>query len=171
MFAFTMSAADMQLRFALSSSYMVSDPKTMSTTEGWIWIDEYSKTRTVCEGATSNSLPTETLERLQNYGYGNYQYHNDLPAESAGALPNFLHYCQSYKGVHTFAKRKVRHDFFRCDGPPLEFDADALVNELDLAANLTMNEQKKLTRTAFMLCHLIPLMNMALNDYKQDVCL
>ena len=143
----------------------------MSTTEGWIWIDEYSKTRTVCEGATSNSLPTETLERLQNYGYGNYQYNNDLPAESDGALPNFLHYCQSYKGVHTFAKRKVRHDFFRCDGPPLEFDADALVNELDLAANLTMNEQKKLTRTAFMLCHLIPLMNMALNDYKQDVCL
>jgi hypothetical protein len=40
-----MAAADRQMKFALSSSYMVSDAKTMSPTESWLWIDEYGEHR------------------------------------------------------------------------------------------------------------------------------
>ncbi|KAL9181798.1 hypothetical protein ACHAXT_012141 [Thalassiosira profunda] len=175
MFGFTMSAADMQLPFALSSSYMVSDPKTFSSTESWMWADEYARDgeehsgRSVCKGATHNSLPTETLRRLRAYGYGSYARDDDnTPAKEAvgsGGLPTFLHYCQNYQlSGHKFAKRKVPHDFFRCDGEPLKFDVDALAKELESSAD------RKLLRTGFMLCHLIPLMNMALEDYKSDVC-
>mmetsp|Transcript_18288 Transcript_18288/g.39529 ORF Transcript_18288/g.39529 Transcript_18288/m.39529 type:complete len:546 (+) Transcript_18288:265-1902(+) len=194
MYAFTMAAADMQLKFALSSSYMVSDPKTMSTTEAWLWVDEYAKKehsstthgnkerpvgnalRSVCEGATPYSLPKKTMRRLENYGYGNYHYSGGAPVldEGAGALPTFLHYCQTYKlANHTFAKRKMPHDFFRCDGLPLKLDAEAMMNELDSVENdisLPEVHKKKQMRTGFMLCHLIPLMNMALDDYKSDVC-
>ena len=181
MYAFTMAAADAQLEFALSSSYMVSDPKTMSTTEGWLWIDEYQTNldkggggmRSVCEGAAFNSLPTETLRRLGNYGYGHYQA-STLTDDSAGPLPTTLHYCQAYKFAnHTFAKRKMPHDFFRCNGIPLELDVDAIMHELDLMEvkeGVSENQKKVQMRTAFMLCHLIPLMNMALEEYKLDVC-
>ena len=196
MFAFTMSAADMQLKFALSSSYMVSDPGTMSTTEGWLWVDGYANTElpsvggahgdnpqsrvsamsSVCEGATSNSLPTETLRRLENYGYGNYHssHASSSSDNSLGPLPTFLHFCQNYKlANHAFAKRKMAHDFFRCDGSPLELDVEALTKELESAESdrgLAANQKKKQMRTGFMLCHLIPLMNMALDEYKVDVC-
>ena len=182
MYAFTMSAADMQLKFALSSSYMVSDPGTMSTTEGWLWIDEYAKhdqssMSAVCDGATSNSLPTETLRRLNNYGYGNYHashIDSSINSNGGGALPTVLHYCQNYKlANHTFAKRKLPPDFFRCNGSPLNLDVKALVQELDSIQNdasLSEKSKKKEMRTAFMLCHLIPLMNMALEDYKSVVC-
>jgi len=188
MYAFTMAAADMQLKFALSSSYMVSDPNTMSTTEGWLWVDEYATRdessiahgtkqhpvgralRSVCEGATPNSLPTETLRRLKNYGYGNH--HDDDILDSGGALPTFLHYCQNYKfASHTFAKRKMPHDFFRCNGEPLNFDVEVLLRELDSIENngrLSETEKKKQVRAGFMVCHLVPLMNMALADYKVD---
>ncbi|KAL7539165.1 hypothetical protein ACHAXR_011838 [Thalassiosira sp. AJA248-18] len=197
MYAFTMSAADMQLKFALSSSYMVSDPNTMSTTEGWLWIDDYARRtgpsvskkdfrqhpssetlRSVCEGATSNSLPTETLHRLENYGYGNYHHSSDTDEskyyEGSGALPTLLHYCQNYKFAnHTWAKRKMPHDFFSCDGSPLKLDVEAILKELDSIENdssLSVTQKKKQMRNGFMLCHLTPLMNMALDEYKLDVC-
>lgn len=193
MFAFTMSAADIQLRFALSSSYMVSDPSTMSTTESWMWVDEYEKIeqsssengkkegpvgnmRGVCEGATPHSLPTETMKRLVSYGYGNYRRGDIFPSTNnrAGGLPTLLHYCQNYKFAnHTFAKRKMPHDFFRCDGLPLKLDVEAMLNELDSVENdtrLSRVQKKKQMRTGFMLCHLIPLMNMALEDYIREVC-
>ena len=184
----------------------------MSTTESWLWIDEYHSAtvarqptvddtegggddlrpnprrdggrslRRVCDGATPNTLPTETARRLEKYGYGNYRRRDRRRRSRDGrrddgvkaALPTFLHHCQSYKFAnHTFAKRKVPHDFFRCDGPPLPFDAPALVLELDAIeddAALSPNDRITRTRTGFMLCHLIPLMNMALIDYKQDLC-
>lgn len=166
MYAFTMAAADRQLKFAQSSSFMVSDAKTMSPTESWLWIDEYGKSGTnhlqgVCGGAYFNSLPTETLGRIRNYGYGKY---DESIAAIQGPLPVTLHYCQRYLFAnHTFAKRKIDHDFFRCDGEPLEFNIeDILKNQLSIT--------KVQKRTAFMICHLIPLMNMALDDYKSDVC-
>ena len=166
MYAFTMAAADRQLKFAQSSSFMVSDAKTMSPTESWLWIDEYGKSGTnhlqgVCGGALFNSLPTETLGRIRNYGYGKY---DESIAAIQGPLPVTLHYCQRYLFAnHTFAKRKIDHDFFRCDGEPLEFNIeDILKNRLSIS--------KVQKRTAFMICHLIPLMNMALDDYKSDVC-
>ncbi|KAL3796724.1 hypothetical protein ACHAW5_010382 [Stephanodiscus triporus] len=194
MFAFAMAAADMRLKFALSSSYMVSDPHTMSMTESWMWIDEYGEAvqptnaegnkedrrgkslRRVCEGSTPDSLPIVTTRRMENYGYGNYRNrrrrnrHDGVKA----ALPTFLHYCQNYKlANHTFAKRKVPHDFFRCDGSLLAFDVSAMVKELDSIEDdvaLSSIDRKRRTRTGFMLCHIIPLMNMALIDYKRDVC-
>ena len=188
MYAFTMAAADMQLKFALSSSYMVSDPGTMSSTESWVWIDEYftgvgshdshEMMRSVCKGATSNTLPTETMIRLESYGYGNYHNSNTgismKEGLSSGGLPSFLHHCQNYKlANHVFAKRKMSHDFFKCDGLPLKLDVDAIVNELDSIENdssLSLLQKKKQARTGYMLCHLIPMMNLALDDYKSDVC-
>lgn len=169
MYAFTMAAADRQMKFALSSSYMVSDAKTMSPTESWLWIDEYGEdksienhARSVCAGATPNKLPLETLRRLQNYGYGRYRA--DV-APINGPLPVTLHYCQRYLFAdHTFAKRQMTHNFFTCDGEPLSFDAGAILQALDSSVD------KVQKRMAFMVCHLIPLMNMALNDYKSDVC-
>jgi hypothetical protein len=172
----------------------------MSSTESWMWIDEYASTvrqpdggagedgatslRRVCEGATPVSLPIETARRLEDYGYG---YRNDSHRGDhrrrrrnrnrvgvRAALPTFLHYCQNYKlSNHSFGKRRIAHDFFRCDGSPLYFDASALVRELDIIEDnpaLSLIEKKIQTRTGFMLCHIIPLMNMALIEYKLDVC-
>ena len=176
----------------------------MSSTESWMWIDEYASTvrppdggaaredgavappslRRVCEGATPVFLPIETARRLEDYGYG---YRNDSRRGDhhrrrqkrnrvgvRAALPTFLHYCQNYKlANHTFGKRRIAHDFFRCDGSPLNFDASALVRELDIIEDnpaLSLIEKKIRTRTGFMLCHIIPLMNMALIEYKRDVC-
>lgn len=174
MYGFTMAAADRQLKFALSSSYMVSDARTMSPTESWLWIDDYGENaRSVCEGERINKLPDETLRRLKNYGYG---YQDDSVDSSAvgaaGPLPTTLHYCQRYEFAnHTFAKRKIRHDFFRCDGTSMEFSADVIMRELDLldASGLSESQKKVQKRMAFMICHLIPLMNIALEEYKVDM--
>ncbi|KAL7525571.1 hypothetical protein ACHAWF_001421, partial [Thalassiosira exigua] len=180
MYAFTMAAADMRLKFALSSSYMVSDPGTMSTTEAWLWIDDYARGgedsdsgERVCDGAAPDLLPTETLRRLKRYGYGHYGTDPSIDIGD-GALPTFLHHCQNYKlANHTFAKRRIPHDFFRCDGTALKLDVGALLEELASTrrdSSLSDAQRKRRTRTGFMLCHLIPLMNMALSDYKRDVC-
>jgi hypothetical protein len=170
----------------------------MSSTESWAWIDEYSSMvrptgageddvvrsnddhhsmRRVCEGATPDSLPIETARRLEDYGYGFHRNDNRRGRRPVGvraALPTFLHYCQRYQlANHTFAKRRVPHDFFRCDGSPLVFDVAALVRELDMIEDdpaLSSIEKKIRSRTVFMLCHIIPLMNMALSEYKRDVC-
>jgi len=173
MYGFTMAAADRQLKFALSSSYMVSDARTMSPTESWMWIDEYGENaQSVCEGAGMNRLPDETLRRLKNYGYG---YQDDaITTDTAGAgpLPTTLHYCQRYDFAnHTFAKRKIRHDFFRCDGTPMDFDADAIMRELDFldVSGLSGSQKKVQRRMAYMICHLIPLINLALEEYKVDM--
>ncbi|EJK75271.1 hypothetical protein THAOC_03008, partial [Thalassiosira oceanica] len=77
MTAFVMAAADVELDFSLSSSYMVSDARTSSPTEAWYWIDKDAGAggttlASVCDGATYNSLPHETLRRLSVYGGGRY---------------------------------------------------------------------------------------------------
>ena len=177
MYGFTMAAADRQLKFALSSSYMVSDARTMSPTESWLWIDEYGagSARAVCDGAGIDRLPTETLRRLKHYGYG-YQDNlftdnNDLLL-GAGPLPTTLHYCQRYEFAnHVFAKRKIPHDFFRCDGTPMKFDIYAIMRELDSIeeSGLSGNQRKVKLRMAYMICHLTPLMNLALAEYKVDM--
>ena len=186
MYGFTMAAADRQIKFALSSSYMISDPHTMSSTESWKWIDEYGMQhddgievevsssagwRSVCEGASTYALPTETLKRLYNYGYG---YKNQDLRLVAGPLPTTLHYCQRYQFAnHTFAKRKIPHDFFNCDGEPLKFDIDIILHELDMlldhSSKLSEIQKKIQRRTAYMICHLIPLMNLALREYKRGM--
>ena len=166
----------------------------MSTTESWFWVDEYVKQqsysengknsiRRVCEGATLHSLPTETMRRLKKYGYGRYKLgdagdnlamRGGEDSASSGGLPTFLHYCQNYKFAnHTYAKRKMAHDFFRCDGVPLKLDLEVILNQLDSVENdarLPAAQKKKQMRTAFMICHMIPLMNMALKDYQEDTC-
>jgi len=197
MYGFTMAAADRQIKFALSSSYMISDPHTMSSTESWKWIDEYGmqhdgddsletsgKTsssagwRSVCEGASTYAMPTETLKRLQNYGYGYKNqmlgFSTNVNETAAGPLPTTLHYCQRYQFAnHTFAKRKIPHDFFNCDREPLQFDIDIILHELDMLLNdhseLSENQKKIQRRTAYMICHLIPLTNLALREYKRGM--
>ena len=162
---------------------VVSDVHTSSPTEAWYWIDRYADMRgktltSVCDGATSNSLPHETLRRLAVYGKGRYPPPDDGTAaegDEASGLPNFLHYCQKYSFAdHAFAKRKFDADFFDCEGGrPLEFDAGAIVAELRTVGEdraMSKSERRARVREAFMICHTIPLLNMALEDYKADVC-
>ena len=151
MFALTMGVSDLRLPFALASSYMVSDPGTMSPTEAWLWIDGIIASRgnaAVCEGANEVTLPLLT----QNLGV-------DVP------LPTTLHFCQRYSlADQLFAKRKVPHDFFRCDGEPLPLDVGALLDMLRKNPSLVE------VRTAFMICNIIPMVNSALEGYKRKVC-
>ena len=77
---------------------------------------------------------------------------------------------QRYEAVgHAFAKRKMRHDFFSCGGDPLELDADAIARALAPNADGEPPD-RVLVRSAFMLCHIIPMVNAALESYKRDVC-
>lgn len=150
MMAYTMSAADLELRFNLLSSYMVSDPGTQSPTEAWSWIDDIAVSggvSAVCEGANSTTLPAATRSL------------GDVP------LPTTLHFCQRYKFAgHLFAKHKVAHDFFKCDGKPMHFDVNAILAALENEPTPTN------VRTAFMICHLIPLINSGLAEYQQTSC-
>jgi len=92
---------------------------------------------------------------------------------AAGLLPTTLHYCQRYEFAnHTFTKRKIQHDFFNCDGEPLKFDIHIILHELDVLLNdssseLSENQKKIQRRTAYMICHLIPLTNLALREYNE----
>ena len=91
-------------------------------------------------------------------------------ASARVALPTTLHYCQRYEAAgHAFAKRKMRHDFFSCGGDPLELDADAIARALAPNADGEPPD-RVLVRSAFMLCHIIPMVNAALESYKRDVC-
>ena len=54
MYALTMSAANLTTPWSQLSSYMVSDPRTMSPTEAWAWIDDLATREgpgAVCAGA------------------------------------------------------------------------------------------------------------------------
>ena len=133
---------------------MVSDPKTPSPTEAWAWIEDLAAgdPAAVCAGATSTELPLATRDR------------------SAVALPVVLHCCQKYTAAeHVFAKHRVPGDFFKCDGAPMPFDAAALVADLAVHEKGSKLQSTPL-RTAFLLCHLIPLVNRALAAYQRDVC-
>ena len=150
MYALTMSAANMTTPWSQLSSYMVSDPRTMSPTEAWAWIDDLATHEgpgAVCAGATATTLPAATRDR------------------SRVALPVFLHFCQRYElAGYFFAKRRLDHGFFGCQTEPLRFDADAIIGGLGGSPSTTA------VRTAFMLCHIIPMMNSFLASYKRDAC-
>ena len=153
MFAMCMGTANLTLPWTLLSNYMVSDPGTNSPTEAWSWIDDIAKDNStaVCTGASSAALPYATR--------GN---------KNSISLPTTLHYCERYKFAgHLFAKRKVPHDFFRCDGQYLAFDVHPILQEL---SSIDPPPSKVQIRSAFMICHLIPMMNQALDSYKRDVC-
>jgi len=120
----------------------------------------------------------------------------EAPGASASlALPTVLHHCQKYKlAGQIFAKRKIPHDFFSCTGKPLPLDTGALLGALREAFQVTANSsstaavsappsalsgpsstswsptQRSSYRSAFMLCHLVPLLNSALRAYQRDVC-
>lgn len=153
MFALTMAVANLTLPWTLVSNYMVTGAGVSSPTESWSWIDDIflaTNASAVCAGASTTSLPFATRNR------------------TAIALPATLHYCQRYMFAgHLFAKRKVPHDFFRCDGEYLPFDIDSIMRELSSGIGTL---QKTDIRNAFMICHLIPMMNSALDSYKRDVC-
>ena len=149
MYALTMSAANLTTPWSQLSSYMVSDPRTTSPTEAWAWIDDLAAREgptSVCAGATATMLPAATRSREV-------------------ALPVFLHFCQRYDlAGYFFAKRRLAHDFFGCQSEPLAFDADAIIGGLGGTPSTVA------TRTAFMLCHIVPLMNSFLASYKRDAC-
>lgn len=155
MYAFTMAVANLTLPWALVSHFMVSDPGTMSPTESWPWIEDLTDSpdgpSAVCNGATATTLPTATRDRI-----------------NGPSLPTVLHYCQRYLAAdHIFAKRKVPHDLFSCEGqvPTLmPFNATTILRELGPKPSV------KAIRTSFMLCHLIPMVNSALVSYRRDVC-
>jgi len=159
MYAFTMAVANSSLPFSLVSSFMVSDPKTMSPTEAWAWVDDIAAAHgpaAVCAGADPVTLPAATRAR-------------PLPA-----LPTTLHYCQKYEAAgHLFAKRKVPHDFFKCGGGPMPFNPKQLTGNLTAAlaaAGKNKLRAKVVLRTAFMICHLVPIANAALASYQLSVC-
>ena len=152
MFAMTMATANLTLGWSLVSHYMVSAPGTASPTEAWAWVQDIavgpSGASAVCAGADATTLPFATRGR------------------SRVALPTVLHYCQRYKlAEHAFLKRKIEHDFFKCGGSPMPFDIKKILARL---------KQPPVTsetlRTAFMLCHLVPMVNAALAIYQQEVC-
>lgn len=151
MYGYTMAVADLKLRFHLLSSYMVSDPGTQSPTEAWSWIDDIAVSggaSTVCEGADTTTLPLATRSELVGV-----------------SLPTTLHFCQRYKFAgHLFAKHKVAHDFFRCNGELMPLNVSAILAALKDEPT-TVN-----TRTAFMLCHLIPMVNAGLREYQRSAC-
>lgn len=152
MMALTMAVANLTLPWTLVSNYMVTGVDVDSATEGWSWIDAIidRNASVACAGASSTTLPFITRDR------------------TAVALPTTLHYCQRYQfSNHLFAKRKVPHDFFRCDGEYLEFDSTSIMRELSAPGKELKRSER---RSAFMICHLIPIMNAALDSYKQDVC-
>jgi hypothetical protein len=152
MMALTMAVANLTLPWTLVSNYMVTGVDVDSATEGWSWIDAIidRNASVACAGASSTTLPFITRDR------------------TAVALPTTLHYCQRYQFAnHLFAKRKVPHDFFRCDGEYLEFDSTSIMRELSAPGKELKRSER---RSAFMICHLIPIMNAALDSYKQDVC-
>eukprot|EP00550_Attheya_septentrionalis_P012611 CAMPEP_0198305828 /NCGR_PEP_ID=MMETSP1449-20131203/58107_1 /TAXON_ID=420275 /ORGANISM="Attheya septentrionalis, Strain CCMP2084" /LENGTH=491 /DNA_ID=CAMNT_0044008369 /DNA_START=144 /DNA_END=1619 /DNA_ORIENTATION=+ len=153
MYALTMATSNLTLPWTLISNYMVSGPGVTSPTEAWSWIDDLTKNSrgnnatVVCDGASLYTLPFVTRNR------------------TAVALPTTLHFCQRYEVAgHLFAKHKIPHDFFRCDGDPMPLNVDALMD------GLVGNPSKIVTRKSFMMCHLIPILNLALKSYKRDVC-
>ena len=151
MMALTMAVANLTLPWTLVSNYMVTGVDVGSATEGWSWIDDLidRNASVACDGASSTTLPFITRDR------------------TSLALPTTLHYCQRYKFAnHLFAKRKIPHDFFRCDGEYLPFHAKRIMSQLSSGDKLKRSER----RSAFMICHLIPTMNAALDVYKKDVC-
>lgn len=153
MYALTMAAANATTPWSLVSSFMVSDPKTMSPTEAWTWVDRLATEGgpgAVCRGADATTWPLATRDRAKV------------------ALPRTLHYCQKYElAGHFFGKRKVPHDLFRCDRAHLDLDVAALLAVLDHPTKLPTTAD---TRAAFMLCHIIPMMNSFIDAYKRDAC-
>jgi hypothetical protein len=53
----------------------------------------------------------------------------------------------------------------------MDFDADAIMRELDFldVSGLSGSQKKVQRRMAYMICHLIPLINLALEEYKVDM--
>ena len=134
------AVADYGIRPVMIDNLMVSNVGAGG--EGWPWVDKLPMDR----GCDPSILTDPDFE-----------------------LPSFLHYCQRYEAVgHAFAKRKMRHDFFSCGGDPLELDADAIARAL--APTADGEPDRVLVRSAFMLCHIIPMVNAALESYKRDVC-
>ena len=115
--------------------------------------------------------PWSSLRLAKKYPASSYRWQkcrkigNATRDRSRVALPVFLHFCQRYElAGYFFAKRRLDHGFFGCQTEPLRFDADAIIGGLGGSPSTTA------VRTAFMLCHIIPMMNSFLASYKRDAC-
>jgi hypothetical protein len=159
MYALTMSVASLTLPWKLVSNFMLSNPSTTSSTEAWIRIDNFVDDDT--KNATTATNPTVLCDCATTTELPHITRTNDPTV----VLPNVLHYCQQYvigaEGIQQIMF--LKHDFFRCIGTDDGVDDRGVRYTRFKIRELQNEPTRKDIRTAFMLCHLIPLLNRALN--------
>lgn len=150
MFAFSLAAAHLDLKFQLIQSLMISDTHTGGG-EGWPLIDVMSAEE-VCK------IGREV----------DYRKHS---------LPHVVHLCQRYSLGKDwfFGKRKIPHDVFDCENPLFEEPPDNIATTHDFKWPPGAKEKTPLTpemvqREAFMICHLTAAMNDAAEYFKRSAC-
>lgn len=150
MFAFSLAAAHLDLKFQLIQSLMISDTHT-GAGEGWPLIDSVSASD-VCK------IGKEV----------DFKKH---------PLPHVVHLCQRYSLGKDwfFGKRKIPHDVFDCQNPLFEEPPDDIATIFDYKWPPGAKDQTPLTpemaqREAFMICHLTRAMNEAADYFKRSAC-
>jgi len=149
MFAYSLAAAHLDLKFQLIQSLMISDTNT-GDGEGWALIDKMPADE-VC------SIAREV----------DYTKHS---------LPHVVHLCQRYSVGKEwfFGKRKIPHDVFECENPLFEDPPDNIATAFDYKwppkGKKTELKPVMVQREAFMICHLTTAMNEAAEYYKRSAC-
>ena len=152
MYAYCIAAAHLGLRHAIVDSMMVSAVGNGGGAggEGWQFVRDVP--------------PGEVC----GYGRGG-------PYRSSRPVPSAVHYCQHY-GVanYTFAKRRVPHEIFTCDHPPLVEPPDDLGSGgYPWVAPRKGSEKKEIgaekeKMEAFMVCALTRAINDAMAFFKSN---
>lgn len=149
MFAYSLAAAHLDLKFQIIQSLMISDTHT-GAGEGWELIDQ---------------LPAnEVCQIARDADYSKYHF------------PHVVHMCQRYSVGKEwfFGKRKIPHDVFECPNPLFEEPPDDIALKYDFKwppnGQKTELKPDMVQREAFMLCHLTRTMNDAAEYYKRNAC-
>jgi hypothetical protein len=150
MFAFSLAAAHLDLKFQLIQSLMISDTHTGSG-EGWPLVD---------------SMPPDNVCNIAREV--DYKKH---------PLPHVVHLCQRYSLGKDwfFGKRKIPHDVFDCQNPLFEEPPNNIATMFDYKWPPGAKDKTPLTpelahREAFMICHLTAAMNEAAEYFKRSAC-
>ena len=149
MFAYCLAAAHLKLPHQVAKSFMVSDAGAGKSLEGWGLIDSYSR-RDMC---TPGAIPKERL-------------------------PHVLHYCQRYiLGKYVIGKHRVPHTFLSCEDPLFVEPPPDIGEKYNFAIEPDRKEDVKkdlpvttISNHAFMLCHLLPILNEAAIYFKDHHC-
>ena len=150
MFAYSLAAAHLDLKFQLIQSLMISDTHT-GDGEGWALIDQMPADQ-VCQIAREADYKTHPL-------------------------PHVVHLCQRYSVGKEwfFGKRRIPHDVFECPNPLFEEPPDDIALKYDFKWPPNAKDKTDLTpemvkREAFMICHLTRTINEAAEYYKRSAC-